>query len=107
VLRVNQNHPQSFETDGIWAGIVPGFEATSGELRLAPGDVMLLYTDGMIEEKNGAGEMFGPERLFRALERARHEPVATIRDVLLEAAESWADVQADDRTLIVVRYAPA
>jgi serine phosphatase RsbU (regulator of sigma subunit) len=37
------------------------------EVRLGPGDVMLLYTDGVLEADAPSGEQFGPERLTAVL----------------------------------------
>ncbi len=74
------------------------------ELQLDPGDLFLLYTDGLIELRNERGEEFGYERLFeivhqhgssaRELEHALLEAVATHR-----GANPWHD----DLTLVILQ----
>jgi serine phosphatase RsbU (regulator of sigma subunit) len=93
-------------TPGTWVGAVPDItEGTvDSTLKLAPGDIMLLYTDGVIEAWDGKREPFGPERLAQHLERLANQPVEVIRDGLLAAVEQWIARQEDDFTLFVARF---
>jgi serine phosphatase RsbU (regulator of sigma subunit) len=74
------------------------------ELRLEPGDVMLLYTDGITEARDARDEQLGLGRVCDALAAAHDRPVGEIRDALLALVARWAPVQADDVTLLVLRY---
>jgi serine phosphatase RsbU (regulator of sigma subunit) len=71
--------------------------------RLEPGDVLLLYTDGVVEARNARKEQYGVQRLARELEAVHDEPVESIRDHLLGAVQQWMDAQRDDITLVVAR----
>ncbi|MBI2826992.1 MAG: PP2C family protein-serine/threonine phosphatase [Planctomycetia bacterium] len=73
---------------------------------LAPGDVMVLYTDGVTEAHNMAGDLFGLDGLDRVL-RATNGRAAGVRDALLEQVEGFAAGQPadDDRTLLVAGVA--
>lgn len=51
-----------------------------GSEALSDGDKVLIYTDGVTERKNHNGEMYGPDRLYSLLEKARDKPVAEIVD---------------------------
>jgi sigma-B regulation protein RsbU (phosphoserine phosphatase) len=73
------------------------------ELSLAPGDVLLLYTDGAVEAKNSLRQQFGVERLARELERVHAAPVDEIRAHLMRCVQDWMDTQRDDISLVVAR----
>ena len=51
-------------TDGLALGVMEDFEYSASRARLEPGDTMLLYTDGVTDAQNQAGEHFGAERLW-------------------------------------------
>ena len=51
-------------TGDIALGAVPGITYSEKETVLAPGDSLLLYTDGVTEAMNSAGELFGTTRLL-------------------------------------------
>lgn len=56
---------EELETDrGIASGVMAGVEFTDGVLQLAPGDVLLLYTDGVNEAERADAELFGMDRLL-------------------------------------------
>jgi PAS domain S-box-containing protein len=73
-------------------------------LALAPGDTLVLYTDGIVDARDGTGERFGEERLLEAVTAAASgtaEEVASAVDGAVAAFES--DVQRDDRAILVLR----
>ena len=74
------------------------------DARLFAGDVLLLYTDGITEAMNAKREMFGIERLSKALHSARAGTARAIRDSILAEVTQWMDRQFDDFTLVVARY---
>lgn len=73
---------------------------------LAPGDVVVLLTDGLLEAVSPEGEEFGEARLRQALKLTRAEPAERIVARLYAAVREFTGVtpQADDITAIVVRY---
>jgi phosphoserine phosphatase RsbU/P len=93
------------EPRGVWVGALSDVSEVMGEseLLLAPGDVLLLHTDGAISARNAAGEPYGVQRLMAELERLHAEPVEQIRDQLLESIRRWTHHQEDDLTLLVAR----
>ena len=75
------------------------------ELTLAPGDTLLLFSDGLSEAENSDLEEFGEDRLIESIGAERHrEPVALL-DFLLASARSFAGAhpQNDDITALIVR----
>ena len=73
---------------------------------LEPGDLMVLYTDGITESRRGR-ELFEVDRLAAGVLQHRHEPVEQIRDAVLEAVDAFGTRQDDDITLLVVRQPTA
>ncbi len=92
------------------AGMVVGLlaEATyqTGVTRLAPGELIFLFTDGVTEALNEEQKFFGERRLRSALAaQAGNAPTAVIRAVLGEVtAFSGGTAQTDDITVLAVRY---
>jgi serine phosphatase RsbU (regulator of sigma subunit) len=82
---------------------VTGLTPTSNH-SLAPGDLMVLYTDGITEARNH-GELFGVERLMQAVAEAHDRPAADVCDHLFQRVLDWTSAREDDQTAVVVRYA--
>ena len=73
--------------------------------RLKPKDRLLLYTDGIIEAANGAGEFFGAERLSQVLRETAATSAHEAADRIIRAVRAWATSQDDDLTVLVCDYA--
>ena len=99
------NPPAPMITGGIALGIIPDAEFEQKTLVLAPGDVVLFYTDGAPDTLNTAGEEFGEERLSEVLRAHRHEPPEVIADAIDTAVRTFSGeaAQYDDLTLIVMK----
>ena len=92
-------------TKGTWLGAVSDIDEVTQDqtLQLQPGDLMILYTDGLIETRNAAGKQFGYERLAALVERHRAESADSIRKKILARVKRWTARQEDDVTVIVIR----
>jgi sigma-B regulation protein RsbU (phosphoserine phosphatase) len=73
-------------------------------LPLEPGDRLLLYTDGLIEARNGQGTMFGEESLFAAMRNTAGVAVAEAAERIIASVQQWAKSQDDDLTVLVCDY---
>jgi len=87
-------------------GPMPDSTYESRTIRLAPGDIILLYTDGITEARNAAGDLFGDNRLLQTLQGGESEAIATLLPRILTEIDVWAAncPQSDDITLLTVRY---
>jgi sigma-B regulation protein RsbU (phosphoserine phosphatase) len=72
---------------------------------LVPGDVLVLYSDGLTEAGNAASELFGTDRLMQVLAWAAKSDAGTIADRLLAEVNRYAGgvPAGDDRTLLVLK----
>lgn len=86
-------------------GVLEDAEYTERTVKLEPGDVLLLYTDGLTDAINQQGEEFGLHGVQAALASARHEPGPVIVQRLSEAVEHFTGpVEAfDDLTLVALK----
>ena len=78
---------------------------SSGRVELAAGDVLVSYSDGIVESRNQADEEFGSERLEAQLRLARDGSADAVLFSVLAAVQDFAAPRplADDTSLAVVR----
>jgi serine phosphatase RsbU (regulator of sigma subunit) len=100
-------HDSSIErlnSTGTVLGLFKEWECSVTECRLFAGDTLVLYTDGVTESFNDAGEEFGEQRLIEALQRYRELPSqAVIAAIVDEVQQFGPHEQHDDITLIVAK----
>lgn len=90
---------------GIALGVVPDVDISPAVIGLIPGDLIVLYTDGVTEAFNEKDEPFGEERLMDFVGRNRALPAEDLLAAILEEIRkfSGAAPQSDDITLVIVR----
>ena len=73
-------------------------------VQLDPGDVLVLYTDGITEARNDRRAFFGEERLLGTLRAHQRERARQIRGAIMRAVDEFVgdSVRSDDITLVVV-----
>jgi sigma-B regulation protein RsbU (phosphoserine phosphatase) len=92
---------------GPLLGAIPNASFATGRVDLLAGDVLLLYSDGIVEARNNADEEFGQERLAAQLRRAPMGAVDNVLFSVLGAVQDFAARElADDTSLVVVRRNP-
>ena len=91
------------DAHGVPLGIVPGQSYEAVRHRLAPGETLVLLTDGFLDAVGPSGERFGEERLSRTLAAAVGDPGEVVRRLCAAVSEFTANVpQADDLTCLAV-----
>jgi sigma-B regulation protein RsbU (phosphoserine phosphatase) len=106
VLRRNGSI-DTLETGGAPIGMFPDSSYEEGAVQLDPGDVVITYTDGVIEAANQSGDEWGVQRLLKAItawarlgtENAEH----LVRSIFNSMDDFTRGCQTDDATLAVLR----
>ncbi len=96
---------QRIESNGPLFGIEPDSEYPVCSVPVEPSDRFLLYTDGVTETENAAGEAFGDRQLERVVRNNRLQPASELSRQVLSELQRWRPAavnQQDDITLIVV-----
>jgi sigma-B regulation protein RsbU (phosphoserine phosphatase) len=101
---------ERLDRGGVVLGFVPEMHYTTSAIHdLAPGDRIVLYTDGLTEATRDGGEFFGDRQLDVLLATSRHLPLDQFTPRLVDAARAWAGVPsgalADDVTVVAVEFA--
>ena len=90
---------------GLPLGIMANADFREGKTRLHPGDVLVIYSDGVSEAVNPKGEEFGPTRLYETVARNLDASAAGIRDRIESALTKFCQgtPAADDITLVICK----
>lgn len=95
---------QRLEPTCTVVGLFDDWHPEVKEVQLAPGDLLVLYTDGVTEAENAEGEQFGECRLMKSIGEQRHLPVRSLLDAIVTKVQEFGGrEQADDITLVVAR----
>jgi phosphoserine phosphatase RsbU/P len=94
---------------GLPLGIMPNAEFREGRTMLHPGDVLVIYSDGVSEAINPNNEEFGPTRLYEVVARNLDASAAGIRDRIESALTKFCQgtPAADDITLVICKRSAA
>ncbi|HYL99685.1 MAG TPA: SpoIIE family protein phosphatase, partial [Blastocatellia bacterium] len=85
-------------------GMFEAWQSEVAEVMLGPGDTLVLYTDGITEAENRAGEEFGDSRLIKTLGGMPNLSVEQLKNGLVDAVRQFSDgEQHDDITLVIAR----
>ena len=115
---VNAGHPPAFVVrsrsgvvealteGGPVLGVLTGAAYASGALRVAPGDLLVVYSDGIAEAADVRDQEFGADRIAGTVREHASSSARGICDAVLAEVGAFADAHAprDDRTLLVVRF---
>ena len=86
-------------------GLFPDASYEEGNISLRSGDVVFVFTDGVPEALNPAGEEFGEERLETLLSQVAHLPVPGVVSSVSQSLRDWISdaPQHDDLTFVVIK----
>lgn len=108
IYRKAKRDVELVRTRGMWLGALPevGAQIVDSEFRLEPGDVLVLYTDGITEAFDEKQRMYGLDRLAERVKELGEEPLERIRDAIFDDLATRSPRQDDDRTLVLLRHSP-
>ncbi len=109
VYRAAAGEVESVLTEGIPLGSLSGYPYQQKEVRLAPGDTVLLMSDGFPERLNGDAEMLGYEHVAESFSRLAPSAPETIIEGLVADGDAWASGRPpeDDTTFVVLKMRAA
>jgi serine phosphatase RsbU (regulator of sigma subunit) len=89
-------------------GLLERAAYTATEIRLAPGDKIIIFSDGLSEAEDTASSFFGLKRMKEIILAHSGASCAAIHDALMRSVEDYTAgaLQSDDITLVVLEYAP-
>jgi serine phosphatase RsbU (regulator of sigma subunit) len=96
----------SVERLGVTAravGLFAEWTCAVRDVTIGPGDLLTIFSDGVTEATNDAGEEFGDDRLLERLAAWRALPLAEVLDRLVDDLRRFGAEQHDDLTLVLVR----
>lgn len=100
-----QNEPRLLKTGGIMLGLLPQRTFADETITLAPGELLVIYSDGISEAVNVLDEQFGEERMLAVIQEHWQASASELVERVLAAVQSHAGSapQADDMTLMMVK----
>jgi phosphoserine phosphatase RsbU/P len=105
-ILLHNSGAELLQVTGTVVGAFPSSRYGEQQLQLSSGDVLVAYTDGIVEPENEYGEMFGEQRLIDLLARNRERDSHEIIANVMEAVQQWSGQSAelqDDMTILVAR----
>lgn len=108
LLRRRNGKLERIESNGLLFGVLPDPEYPVRAMALEGGDRFLLYTDGVVEPENAAGESFGETRMEQVLRESQTMSAAELLAKLLAEVRHWqpaSNDQQDDITLVAIDVA--
>ena len=87
-------------------GAMPSMVFDEHRLQVAPGDLLFVYTDGLTDRRNAAGEFYSLDRIVALMDDARDADLTTVYDQIFEDVSTFAatDEFRDDIAFIVTRF---
>ena len=95
---------QKLTRTGVPLGIVTKTEWQQRMIQLSPGDILVLYTDGVTDAQNSQGEFYGEERLLATARSSKAGTAKEIQDAIQKDIQDFVGraPQFDDITLVIL-----
>jgi sigma-B regulation protein RsbU (phosphoserine phosphatase) len=104
LLRAGSHAPTPLEVPGLLLGVDAGAAYDTAVVDVRPGDLLLLFTDGVTEARNRDGKQFGEQGIAAVLQRFGDASPEELADRVMEAVAAWSGPDpADDQTAVVVQ----
>jgi sigma-B regulation protein RsbU (phosphoserine phosphatase) len=91
--------------EGVPIGLLYGREYDEVEIASEPGDIVMLYSDGVDEQPNEKGDVFGRERIMKVLKKHGSDSPQAIADAIIAGVDKFRGAAPifDDQTVVVMR----
>jgi len=106
LLLVRNGAVRQIEQNGLMLAAF-SFASYSTEIqKLEAGDRIVMYTDGILEASNAAGDFFGLDALCDLLTKTSQSSPSATADTIISAVRRWSTKQDDDLTVLICDYLP-
>lgn len=104
-ILLHNGKPQELEVTGTVVGAFPQMRYEERRIEMAPGDILVAYTDGIVEPENVYGEEFGCNRMMDLVMKYQAEASDEIISRIMEAVPHWTGSSelSDDMTVLLAR----
>jgi sigma-B regulation protein RsbU (phosphoserine phosphatase) len=105
-LLLRHDSVERLEKGGLILGLFEHATFEEETISVAPGDLLITFSDGVTEALSASGEEYGEERLLACVETNRDRPVPELLEAVLASVRAFTvgAVQSDDVTALVLRY---
>ncbi len=105
MLLLRNGRASGIEENGLMLAAFDFAAYTNAAQPLHPGDRLLLYTDGIVEAANTAGDFFGADGLMAEMQNTAGLSPGEAADSIVATIRRWSAAQDDDWTILVCDYA--
>lgn len=107
-LHYRQGEVHTLPGDGRFLGLFEGLSVDQRDLQLLPGDLLVLFSDGVTDALNVDDEQFGVERVIRIIQEHARSGAQTVCDTIYQEVLRFQGTasQFDDITIQVIAYEP-
>lgn len=105
IYRAKEKKTEAVKTEGTWIGIIDNIKEylTDKRIKVDVGDIVLLFTDGIVEAFNANNEMFSQTRLELLLTKYAHLSADEIVKEIIKNVLEYQDKQEDDITVVALK----
>jgi phosphoserine phosphatase RsbU/P len=102
-ILIGSDGVKHLENGGALLGVFPDWKYENSTVELAPGDILMLFTDGITEAMDPDGEEFGEERLIKAARNPVEQSIEDLQAHLLNSVKEFCNFRMrDDATLMLL-----
>lgn len=100
-----ENNLTKLSAGGLVAGIVPSYPFEEAVFSMLPGELLILFSDGITEAMNNNEEEFGDDRLMEIIVNHRSELPENLLEIILKEVQKFCGktAQMDDMTIVIVK----
>ncbi|MGM0600234.1 MAG: SpoIIE family protein phosphatase [Candidatus Rifleibacteriota bacterium] len=102
-LLITEDSIQTIESPSYPLGFSKNRQFKPIPFQLNANNIMLLYTDGIIESLNAKGEILGNEGFFELVKKARSKNLKEFQANLFSLYNEWTQIQNDDLTFVLIK----
>jgi phosphoserine phosphatase RsbU/P len=106
LLLVRNGMVTPIKENGLMLAVFSFTSYSTGVHKLQAGDRIVMYTDGILDASNAAGDFFGPDTLCDLLKKTRLLSPAVAADSIISSVRQWSEKQDDDMTVLILRLHP-